>query len=78
MKLKENSNWYTRIHVKWCDFVLYFEGGVKIGKHKIYSERIIFDPLLWNSLLKNQRYFLRILYNQNCKECNYCVLLCKY
>lgn len=64
MKLKENSNWYTQIqtqmavaNVQWCDFVVYLEGGVKIGKHQIYSERIFFDPLLWNSLLKKSKIF---------------------
>jgi hypothetical protein len=44
MKLKDTSNWYTQIqtqmavaNVQWCEFVLYIEGDVKNGKHKIMN-----------------------------------------
>lgn len=64
MKLKETSNWYTQIqtqmavaNVQWCDFVLYLEGDVKNGKHKIHSERIHFDPSLWHSLFRKSKIF---------------------
>ena len=69
MKLKETSQWYTQVqtqmavaNVQWCDFVLYLEGDVKNGKHKIYNERIYFDESLWNSLFEKSKIFLRILY----------------
>ncbi|KAK3091881.1 hypothetical protein FSP39_023407 [Pinctada imbricata] len=64
LKLKENSNWYTQIQTQmavsnamWCDFVLYLEGDVKNGKHKIYTERIYFDKLLWNCLHEKSKTF---------------------
>ena len=64
MKLKETSQWYTQVqtqmavaNVQWCDFVLYLEGDVKNGKHKIYNERIYFDESLWNSLFEKSKIF---------------------
>ena len=61
LKLKENSSWYTQIqtqiavsNVKWCDFVMYLEGEVKSGKHKIFTERIYFDDLLWSGMLEKK------------------------
>lgn len=65
MKLKTNSSWYTQIQsqmaisrTKWCDFVVYLEQDIKSGKHKIYTERIVFDEQLWDDLyVKSKEFF---------------------
>lgn len=65
-KLKRTSNWYFQIqsqmaisNLQWCDFVLYLEGNVKTGKHKIHVERITFDQELWREVLKKVNIFYK-------------------